>query len=163
MKNNINSFLLLLLLVIMAGCEYEFEYYTAEENSDKENTVLNYTTKDFSLIRIYSNDDAEVISNVYENGVGKIVLRGKRGYLPSYIFAYNYNLKSIVIPEGIKNIDNDVFYACENLVDVELPNSLEQISSEAFSGTSIKSLTLPENVQWMNNKAINISTLNISQ
>lgn len=159
MKNKISSFLLLLLLVLVAGCEYEFEYYTAEDNSDKANTVLNYTTNNSSLISIYSSDDAEAISNVYENGAGKIVLRGKRDYLPSYIFAYNYNLKSIVIPEGIKDIDNDVFYACENLVDVELPNSLEQINSEAFSGTSIKSLTLPENVQWMNYNAINISTL----
>lgn len=159
MKNKISSFLLLLLLVLVAGCEYEFEYYTAEDNSDKANTVLNYTTNNSSLISIYSSDDAEAISNVYENGAGKIVLRGKRDYLPSYLFQYNHNLKSIVVPEGIRYINGYVFYDCNNLVDVELPKSLEQISSNAFSATAIKSLTLPENVRSISYNAIDMSTL----
>lgn len=146
MKKLIDSVLSLLLLFAATACEERFDYYTDEENSDKANTVFYYTTTNSKPVDVYDSysEKIDVISNVYTNGTGKLVIRGKYSYVPSYIFLYCTNLKSIVIPEGIEELRG--FYGCSSLTDIRLPKSLEIISSKALAGTGLTSLVLPEKV-----------------
>ena len=44
-------------------------------------------------------------------------------------------LTSIVIPEGVKEIGYGAFYHCDQLTQIQFPNSLEVIEPEAFSKT----------------------------
>ncbi len=149
MKKLIDSVLSLLLLFAATACEERFDYYTDEENSDKANTVFYYTTTDSKPVDVYDSysENIDVISNVYTNGTGKLVIRGKYSYVPSYIFHYCTNLKSIVIPEGIEELRG--FYGCSSLTDIRLPKSLEIISSKALAGTGLTSLVLPEKVSYI--------------
>ena len=56
------------------------------------------------------------------------------------------SLKTVVIPEGIIEIESGAFDLCENLESVYLPASLEVLNSNPFPRcTSIKSITLNEN------------------
>jgi len=52
-------------------------------------------------------------------------------------------IKSVVIPEGVKNVGRFAFYGCESLTAVTIPDSVTNIGEAAFRGcTELKSVTL---------------------
>ena len=52
-------------------------------------------------------------------------------------FAGCASLKSVVIPEGVEKIGDSAFADCANLSHVVLPSSVRHIGSNAFSGTAL--------------------------
>jgi len=52
--------------------------------------------------------------------------------IPDGCFQCRKSIKSVVIPEGVKNISNTAFAGCENLVSVRLPGTIERIGQMAF-------------------------------
>ena len=56
-----------------------------------------------------------------------------------------YGLKC-VIPEGVRNISDGLFDGVTNITGIQLPSTLKRIGHEAFSYTSIQSVTIPEGV-----------------
>lgn len=59
-----------------------------------------------------------------------------------------FNLKKIVISEGITTINNLAFNGCRLLEDVTLPDSLKTIGEYAFSECiSLKEITIPNHVE----------------
>ena len=72
---------------------------------------------------------------------------------------YYANENNVTVREGIKNIKNKAFQN-EKLSSIELPESLEKIENEAFSGcNNLKSLTLGTNVNSLNNMSIYNSSI----
>lgn len=68
--------------------------------------------------------------------------------LGQYAFAYQTELQSLVIAEGLTSIGSNAFYYCQNLKEVSLPTTLGVINSEVFSKcTSLDSLTFPEGLK----------------
>lgn len=62
-------------------------------------------------------------------------------------FGKNEYLKTVVIPEGVKNINYGAFAVCTSLESISLPKSLEKIDSYAFSTcSSLKNIIIPESV-----------------
>ena len=56
-------------------------------------------------------------------------------------------LKSITVPEGIRNLEKSVFAVCEKLETVKLPNSLKTIGDFTFEFCSkLKTIIIPNNV-----------------
>lgn len=53
---------------------------------------------------------------------------------------------SIQINDGTICINENAFYSCDGLASISIPNSLISIDDRAFSGTSLTSITIPENV-----------------
>lgn len=75
----------------------------------------------------------------------------------SGVFAYLYDLKSIVIPEGVTYIGERTFQCCHSLSSLTLPSTLDSIGCDAFKtmgGDSfslyVKSANPPHlgNVRW---------------
>ncbi|MBQ4073779.1 MAG: leucine-rich repeat protein [Clostridia bacterium] len=86
----------------------------------------------------------------------------------SYAFAYNDNIKKIVLPstvttlndrafrdtsasevvlnEGLTNISYQAFRNASNVTSVEIPSTVTTISKEAFQNSGIKTLTIPATV-----------------
>lgn len=65
-------------------------------------------------------------------------------------FSSNSDLKTVVLPEGLKTIGDQSFNYCRNLVSVTLPNSLESIGEWAFySCGSLSSITLPNSLDYI--------------
>ena len=54
------------------------------------------------------------------------------------------NLKSIVLPQSVSNIQTNVFRFCQNLEHIVLPDSMIMINSNSFAGTGIKSIIFPQ-------------------
>ena len=57
------------------------------------------------------------------------------------------DLKSIVIPEGVVEIESNAFSSCDSLVSVTIPKSLKRIGDVAFDHCSnLAAITIPGNV-----------------
>ena len=59
-------------------------------------------------------------------------------------FSHNQGLTSINIPDGITEIEDSVFYQCTSLRSVTLPKNLEKIGINAFAATALNEVTLPD-------------------
>ena len=72
---------------------------------------------------------------------------GNISNIAAYFLYEAEKLPTLVLPEGITQINNYAFYKNSALTTVSLPTTLNKIGDCAFSGdTSIPSLTLPDNV-----------------
>lgn len=62
-------------------------------------------------------------------------------------FTGNNYIKSVVVPEGIKNIELDAFKDCSNLQSVTLPSTLQFLSQGVFmNDSSLESIKIPNSV-----------------
>lgn len=61
------------------------------------------------------------------------------------------NLKNIIIPEGIEEIETNAFKGCENLKNISLPNSIKKIDSKAFENCNSLQYNLYENGKYLGN------------
>ena len=57
------------------------------------------------------------------------------------------DIKKIIIPDSITNIDAIAFYNCEKLTSIMIPDSVTSIGESAFDSCySLKSVTIPDSV-----------------
>ena len=80
--------------------------------------------------------DFSIVHAVIPEGVTKI---GKDSFNGSQI-------SSVIIPEGVEEIEFGAFRNCFNLSKVQLPNSLKKVGQQAFAATGLVSLHIPEGV-----------------
>ena len=65
--------------------------------------------------------------------------------LGEYAFASS-GLTSVVIPASVKEIESSVFENCDGLSSITLHDDIVCISSDAFAGTAIRNIDLPDNL-----------------
>lgn len=67
-----------------------------------------------------------------------------------------YEGKKIVVPDGVKSIEDFAMFGLRNVETIELPDSLEEIKYGAFiDATKLKSINLPENLDFIGDRAFN--------
>ena len=59
------------------------------------------------------------------------------------VFENCRGLRSVTLPDSLREIGDRVFYGCAGLRGVRLPKGLRSIGAEAFRGTSLRGVTLP--------------------
>lgn len=98
-----------------------------------------------------SDKSGEIIipnSVIYDNNLYTVVGIG------GFAFSSNHQMTSIVLPNGIKEIDDHAFSSCSNLTQILLPDSLERIGSGAFASCSkLVSITIPLKVNIIESEA----------
>ena len=57
------------------------------------------------------------------------------------------SVKEIVIPEGVKSIDEMAFYGCWKLESLTLPSTLKTIGNNAFESLGLSEIVIPEGVE----------------
>ncbi|MBR4330604.1 MAG: leucine-rich repeat protein, partial [Candidatus Riflebacteria bacterium] len=71
-----------------------------------------------------------------------------------YIFYYYENLISIEIPDSVTSIGESAFYRCENLKNITLPDFITSIGDSAFCGCfSLNAIKIPASVTSIGNYA----------
>ena len=74
-----------------------------------------------------------------EIGDGEVVYVGAVTEFANNCLQWTSALRSIVVPDGVKKLGYQSFYACQNMTDISLPTTLEEIgdvSGLAFDGCS---------------------------
>lgn len=94
-------------------------------------------------------ESAIILNRVnYEDNSYAVTLIGRQA------FKGCNKLKSVVIPNGIKEIGYESFYMCSSLNDVEIPNSVIKIDAYAFCiCTTLSSVKLPSYLIEIGNNA----------
>ena len=59
----------------------------------------------------------------------------------------NCNISELVVPEGVKDIGENAFAGCGDLIRISLPESLKNIGAGAFSGCGVIHLKVPGGVE----------------
>ena len=67
--------------------------------------------------------------------------------VPAGTFAFCCALREVLLPEGITEIHAEAFKNCTALHEIALPESLTLISADAFSGSGLRKIRIPANVQ----------------
>ena len=95
------------------------------EPETPEGSVITYTSFDGKIIEIYSADlfDAPIVSNIYENGLGRIQFEGTLTRLNDGAFNRRAYLTGITLPESVSSIGSNAFASCSRLARVELLSS----------------------------------------
>lgn len=115
----------------------------AEEVETIPNNKIWYTTTDGNILNPLdgTNFGANIISNIYQNGLGVITFDGNVTQIgtisesesnPQFFFDCE-RLSSIILPESIKII-GDYTFGYTSLTDVKIPNGVTDIGRFAFLG-----------------------------
>lgn len=103
--------------------------------------VLLYTSYDGNIVEPTDREafGANIVSNTYENGIGKITFDGPITQIGEYAFSESYYLggyylTSITIPNTVTSIGDAAFYNCELLDSLFIPKSVIELGNGAFDG-----------------------------
>ena len=139
------------MIFLAASCE-EFgntEYGDKNDSHKIPNNMIWYTSSDAVFVTPYETDvfGANIISNVYENGMGIITFDGDVTSIGDAAFRSCRTLTSITIPNTVTTIGEEAFVSCHSLINVTIPNSVTVIDGDAFRYcNSLTSIDIPNSV-----------------
>ncbi len=81
-------------------------------------TIMEYTSSDGAIV--VPHNGSSVISNSYDNGVGRIVFSGRLTKINEYFCQKCTTLTSVTIPTSVKYIARNAFQGCSALTKVEM-------------------------------------------
>ena len=79
--------------------------------------------------------------------------KGSTDALCNNMFAYNPNLTSVELSEGLEIIENGMFTNCASLTAITIPQSVKNIVDTAFYGSGLTSVTLPDGLTKIGDRA----------
>ena len=128
--------------------EYTFKNCTSLTNLILPDSITEIAGEAFSncvsLGKVTLPKNLTLLGNgVFENCNAEIIFPASLKCIP--IMGDNAVTK-VNIPEGVKIIGEDAFWACSNLKEITLPSTITSIESGAFFNTSISGFNYPQNI-----------------
>ena len=139
---------IILLSIVAVACMFL--------RSDQVNAYTGKVTDENKITWNYTLENDEIVAIKYESGEIQENL-----YIPSYLNGYpltkiqadafesNMNLKNVIIPKTVKEIEYWAFSSCKNLVGIKIDedSALTKIGKQAFYGCSnLDNITIPDTV-----------------
>ena len=98
-----------------------------------DSKTIYYTTTDGNVIKPESMDfGANIISNTYENGIGKICFDDHVTKIGKDAFENIKTLETITLPISITSIGDSAFAGCDALTTAKIPNSVTELGYGIF-------------------------------
>lgn len=128
--------------------EYTFKNCTSLTNLILPDSITEIAGETFSncvsLGKVTLPKNLTLLGNgVFENCNAEIIFPASLKCIP--IMGDNAVTK-VNIPEGVKIIGEDAFWACSNLKEITLPSTITSIESGAFFNTPITEFVYPQNI-----------------
>jgi hypothetical protein len=126
----------------------------AQYNYTSDNGLISITgyTGSNALVTIPDVIDSQPVNSIgtwafaYNTGVVSLTVPNTATSIEEWAF-YGCSLTSVVIGNGVTNINGNAFNTCTQLFSVVIGNSVSNIGSYAFSGcTNLASITIPNSV-----------------
>ena len=95
------------------------------------------------------------------NSLERLIMSDNLIYLNTNIFMYS-PLSTIIFSTNLEELGAYVFIGCENLVEVNLPESINTIGKMAFANTNIRKLIIPNNIDTIDAGVFYDSNLHIA-
>ena len=104
--------------------------------SEQTNYEIWYTSSDGKVVEPYRSEafDANIISNIYENGKGVITFDGEVTTIDNYAFYGCRLLTSVTLPSSVTTLGFQIFYDCDGITSITIPESVTTIEGGAFTG-----------------------------
>lgn len=131
---------------------------TGADNPDYQYKVANGK----ATITGYIGDDSEIVipsklggspvtvigpnAFAYSSGLSSVVIPEGVVELQMAAFGFNPDLNSITLPSTLEVIGEDAFINCQSLEEIELPQNLRRIEMTAFMNTDLMEVHIPPNV-----------------
>lgn len=106
-----------------------------------------------NLVTVEGLNNLTSMGSAVFNGCTKLenVSLGKVTEITGFCFRYCENLKNVEIPDTVKKISDVAFGACKSLEKVIIPSSVESIGREVWCDcSSIEEIRIPSSVQTIN-------------
>ena len=119
-----------------------FILYDCTDPTEKYTDGFLYSTYHDGTAKIkgYDGDETELVIPPELDGYKVVKIN-------SYAFSANWNLVSVVIPDGVTDIGTCAFENCGNLASVKIPDSVTSIYNWAFGSCErLISITIPDSV-----------------
>lgn len=138
--------------IIVANEEHNLaeELLISQEIFRNEYLEISYTSIDGKAVEPYDAAafGAEIESNTYENGIGKIRFKSAVSKVGESAFSENETLKTLTLPNSVQAIGSWALFGCVYLENIILGNRVVTIGEAAFSACSrLKEITLPESLE----------------
>jgi len=140
----------------IVGYNFETGEVVPETPVRPANNEIWYTSSDGSVVTPYATDafGANIVSNVYENGMGIITFDGEVTEIGDEAFAFCTSLTNVTIPDSVTKLGDNAFYYCASLTSVTIPDSVTKIGGYAFYYCiSLTSVTIHDSVTAIGNWA----------
>ena len=118
------------------------------------NEILYISTTCLPIAITSEGFNVRMVSNTYENGIGRFVFDGEVTNVPDEKFKDHKELEYIKLPKSITSIGGEAFDYCNSLASITIPNSVTLIGYKAFYNCrSLKSITIPNSVTSIGDEA----------
>lgn len=133
---------------------------TSLELPDSVEIIGNSAFEDASsLKRVRLPSNLKVIDENAFSGAGleELCIPSSVRVIKMSAFVLNKNLKKVIFENGTRTIGIWAFAGCERLTEVKLPKTLKKIKWGSFTGTGLKRIVIPENVEQIERNAFGVS------
>ncbi len=149
-------FVIVFATLSLLSCEEEvkeFEYQKVDGGIE----ITKYNGTD-TEINIPEEIDKKTVVSIGEGAfetlqVTKITVPKTVTTIKNYAFRQNIYLENVEILGEIKTIPSGLFNFCVSLTEFEIPSGVETIGENAFGGTGLKEVVLPDSVKTVGNFA----------
>ena len=116
-------------------------YYKTADGQLSENIGLDLNGRPSGFGLGINGEVLNIVSNTYEDGVGKIVFDGEV-----------YKVGPVMYSNIAETGDNVI--KLENIVEIQLPSSITRVENGAFSQTGLREIILPPNITQIDTYAL---------
>ena len=138
------SVILSVLIVLSAAMCVPVTASAATYDSNPDDFEFSYNSSDMTASVTKYKGDSEYVE------IPSMVNGYKVDSIENPIFRDNYKLKGVIIPDTVDYVSREIFSGCVSLTDVDLGKGITSISFGMFYNCkSLESLTIPEQIKYL--------------